>query len=125
MTSVLLVFLGGGLGSALRYGAGLAAVQLFGAAFPWGTLIVNVSGCFIMGLLARSLPLAEAGIADYRLLLMTGLLGGFTTFSAFSLDAAQLWMRHETGAALGYIAASVIASLAGVALGLWLGKAFA
>ena len=123
MQSVLLVFFAGGVGSALRYATGVVALQLLGPNFPWGTLAVNLVGCAVMGVFARVLPLPEAGVPTARLLLMTGLLGGYTTFSAFSLDAANLWMRNEQGAAITYVAASVIGGLAAVTLGLFAGKA--
>ncbi|MBN8534693.1 MAG: fluoride efflux transporter CrcB [Rhizobiales bacterium] len=121
MTTAMLIFLGGGAGSVLRWLTGLGAVRLFGAGFPSGTLAVNLVGCFAMGVLARVLLAHEAGGNDTRFLLMTGLLGGYTTFSAFALDAAHLWMRDAGSAAFLYIAISVLGSLAMVALGLWLG----
>jgi CrcB protein len=121
-SSAFLVFLGGGLGSLLRWLVGLGAMRILGGSFPYGTLIVNLAGCLAMGLLARLLLLPEeAGGNEARLLLMTGVLGGFTTFSAFALDVSQLWLRDAGGLALVYIAASVLGSLAMVALGLWLG----
>ncbi len=122
MRDLMLVFLGGGFGSVLRWLTGLGMVRLLGAQFPFGTLAVNILGCFVMGLFFRMLPLPQEGVHSARLLLMTGVLGGFTTFSAFALDSAALWMRNETGLALIYVAASVGASLLGVALGLAVGK---
>jgi fluoride exporter len=124
MTPILLVFVGGGIGSVLRYLTGLAAARLLGADWPWGTFCVNVLGCFIMGLCFRLLPMPEVGPPSARLLLMTGVLGGFTTFSAFALDSAQLWMRQETQSLLLYLAGSFFLTLAAVALGLICGKAF-
>jgi CrcB protein len=121
MKTAMLIFLGGGAGSVLRWLTGLGAARLFGAGFPSGTLAVNLVGCFAMGVLARVLLAPEAGGNDTRFLLMTGLLGGYTTFSAFALDAAHLWMRDAGSAAFLYIAISVLGSLAMVALGLWLG----
>jgi fluoride exporter len=128
LSSILLVFLGGGLGSVLRYLAGIQAARTFGAftaggGWPWGTLIVNVSGCLVIGLAYRLLPVPDDGPASARLLVMTGVLGGFTTFSTFSLEAAQLWLRGDGAGAALYVAASVITCLAGVALGLLIGKA--
>ncbi len=128
MHPIILVFMGGGLGSVLRYLAGVQAARSFGAftpldGFPWGTLAVNIVGCAVIGLLYRVLPVPTEGPADARLLLMTGVLGGFTTFSAFSLEAAQLWQRGDATAAAAYVAASVGLCLIGVALGLWIGKA--
>jgi fluoride exporter len=130
VSSILLVFVGGGLGSVLRYLTGVQAARTFGAftaadGWPWGTLAVNVVGCCAIGLLFRALPVPADGPADARLLLMTGLLGGFTTFSAFSLETAQLWMRGDGQGAALYVAASVGCCLSGVALGLAIGKGLA
>ena len=112
--NLLLVFVGGGAGALLRYGVGKA---VGGAA---ATLLVNVVGCFLMGLLAAWL-VGREGSESWRLLLGVGLLGGFTTFSAFALDAVTLW-RDQPGVALGYLAASVLASVAALAGGLWLAR---
>ena len=118
MMSVLWVALGGALGSAARYGVGLAAARLFGVAFPWGTLAVNVLGGLAMGLLAsRAGPDQESA----RLLLGVGLLGGFTTFSAFSLETVRL-MEHQPGLAALYAGASLILSVGACWLGLILGR---
>ncbi len=121
MNTALLVFLGGGIGAVGRWAVGLAAMRLLGTGFPFGTLAVNLLGCFTMGVLARVLFQAGEGGHDLRIFLMTGVLGGFTTFSAFSLEAANLWMRQESGAAIIYILLSVGGSLVGIAAGLWLG----
>jgi CrcB protein len=105
-TAFALVMLGGALGSALRYGAGLLSVAWFGAAYPWSTLAVNIAGSALIGVAAG------AGVeGGARLLLVTGLLGGFTTFSAFSLETAGLWDRSPWFAA-SYVAASVGLGLA-------------
>jgi fluoride exporter len=130
VSAVVLVFLGGGIGSVLRYLAGVQAAKSLGAfttagGWPWGTFAVNVLGCVAIGLCFRLLPLPADGAANARLLLMTGVLGGFTTFSAFSLDAAQLMMRGDARAAALYVLASVACCLAGVALGLALGRGIA
>lgn len=111
----LLVFVGGGAGALLRYGVGKA---VGGAA---ATLLVNVVGCFLMGLLAGWLMGREQG-ENWRLLLGVGLLGGFTTFSAFGLDFATLW-RDQPGMAAAYLTASVAVSLAALFAGLWLTRA--
>lgn len=121
MKTAMLIFLGGGAGSVLRWLTGLGAARLFGAGFPLGTLAVNIIGCFVMGLFAKLLLAPDQGGGDARFLLTTGLLGGYTTFSAFALDAANLWMREATGLAFLYIGLSVLGSLAAVAFGLWLG----
>ncbi|BAT57769.1 putative fluoride ion transporter CrcB [Variibacter gotjawalensis] len=120
----LLVFFGGGLGAALRHGINVAAFRLFGPAFPIGTLFINVTGSFVMGLIAGYFALKGDLSQNWRLFLTTGILGGYTTFSAFSLDAILLWERSETGLAILYVAASVILSLVGLVLGLWIARSF-
>ncbi|MEZ5751260.1 MAG: fluoride efflux transporter CrcB [Paracoccaceae bacterium] len=114
------VALGGALGATGRYLAGLAAMRLMGPGFPWGTLTVNVVGSFIMGLVV--VALAHLGGNRWAPLLMTGVLGGFTTFSAFSLDALTIWERGQPGLAAVYVAASVGFSLAAIMAGLWLAR---
>jgi CrcB protein len=114
----LIVFLGAGVGGALRHGVNIAAARLFGYGFPFGTLIVNIAGSFLMGLLAGYFAF-RPGIGQHmRLFLTTGVLGGFTTFSAFSLDAALLVERHSYGMAAGYMVGSVAASLSALFFGL-------
>ena len=114
----LIVFLGAGIGGALRHGVNVGAARLFGYGFPYGTLIVNVAGSFLMGALAGYFAF-RPGIGQHaRLFLTTGVLGGFTTFSAFSLDAALLVERHAYGAAAGYMVGSVAASVAALFFGL-------
>lgn len=114
----LIVFVGAGIGGALRHGVNVGAARLFGFGFPFGTLIVNVAGSFAMGALAGYFAF-RPGIAQHmRLFLTTGILGGFTTFSAFSLDAALLVERHSYGAAAGYMVGSVAASVSALFFGL-------
>ena len=114
----LIVFIGAGIGGALRHGVNVGAAKLFGFGFPYGTLIVNVIGSFLMGLLAGYFAY-RAGIPQHvRLFLTTGILGGFTTFSTFSLDAAVLIERHSFGAAAGYMVGSVAAALSALFFGL-------
>ncbi len=118
-----LVFVGGGLGSVLRFGVYRLARLWLPPALPWGTLAVNVIGGFAAGLIATWLIGRSSGGADSAsLFLITGLLGGFTTFSAFSIDAVMLWQRGLAGIAIGYVAASVLLAIAGVAAGLAVGK---
>lgn len=119
LTHIGWVFLGGGIGSALRYGVGRAALAAAGPDFPLGTLTVNVLGCTLMGVLAEWLAWRDTGIdASVKLFLTAGLLGGFTTFSAFALDAAALWQRGEALTAAAYVAGSVILSIAGLFAGM-------
>jgi len=114
----LIVFLGAGIGGALRHGVNVGAARLWGFGFPYGTLVVNVLGSFLMGLLAGYFAF-RPGIAQHaRLFLTTGILGGFTTFSAFSLDTALLVERHAYGLAAGYAVGSVAASISALFLGL-------
>jgi CrcB protein len=114
-----LVFLGGGLGSVLRFATYHAARLWLPPNFPWGTLVVNVLGGLAAGVVAGWFLSRSAGGADSTsLFLMTGLLGGFTTFSAFSVDAVLLWQRGEAGAAVGYVAASVLLAIGGVIAGM-------
>ena len=109
------VFLGGGIGSALRYGVGRVALAVIGPNFPAGTLAVNVIGCILMGAFIEWLALSDAGMdAPTRLFLTTGVLGGFTTFSAFALDAVVLWERGPATIAVLYVLASVVLSIAGL-----------
>jgi CrcB protein len=120
MQGAFLVFVGAGLGGVLRHGVNLGCARVCGTAFPWGTLTVNVVGSLLIGVIAGWLAFeGEPSWAQpVRLLLTTGFLGGFTTFSAFSLDAALLWERGEMALALGYVLGSVICSLSALALGL-------
>src|SRR3954469_12090230 len=122
MQSYFLVFLGAGIGGALRHGVNVGVARLLGIGFPWGTLTVNVVGGFAMGLIAEWLALraGPAWTQHLRLFLTTGILGGFTTFSAFSLDAVLLWERHEHLMAALYVGGSVGGALAGLVLGLWI-----
>ena len=122
MTAKLLVIgLGGGIGAVLRFLTGVWAIRAFGHGFPWGTFIVNVLGSFAMGVLAVAL-MERFGALRLAPFVLTGLLGGFTTFSAFSLDAVYLVERGRAGAAAGYVGGSVALSVAALMLGLWLGR---
>jgi fluoride exporter len=122
---VLWVALGGGIGAAARHGVNVWSGRVLGTEFPWATLIVNVAGCFIMGVLTGLLALKLNLSTEARAFLTTGILGGFTTFSAFSLDFALLMERKSHLAAGGYVAASVLLSLVAVFLGLQLIRALA
>ncbi|MEM9278456.1 MAG: fluoride efflux transporter CrcB [Pseudomonadota bacterium] len=123
MTNLLLVALGGAIGASLRHLSGIAALRLMGPGFPWGTLFVNVAGSLIMGLFIAWLVKRTGVSNDVRLFVATGILGGFTTFSAFSLDVANLFERGEMASVAGYVLASVLLSVAAVFAGLWFGRA--
>ncbi len=127
MNAYFLVFLGAGIGGALRHTVNLGCARYCGIAFPWGTVTVNILGSFIMGALAGWLAFkaGEGWSQPLRLFLTTGVLGGFTTFSAFSLDAVLLWERGATALAAGYVAASVALSIGGLMAGLALIRAIA
>lgn len=114
--TLLQVALGGALGSMARYMTNVSVMRLIGPGFPWGTVIVNVLGSFAMGVLV--VWLGEKGLTRLAPFLMTGILGGFTTFSAFSLDAVTLWERGATGPALAYVLGSVLVSLAALFVGM-------
>lgn len=118
LSSMFQVALGGAAGSVLRYLVTLAAGRLVGTAFPAGTLAVNVIGSFLMGALV--VMLAERGGLRHAPLLMTGLLGGFTTLSAFSLDTVTLWERGDAALAMAYVALTLTLSLAAIVLALHL-----
>ena len=114
LSTLLQVALGGAIGASARYLTSVGAVRILGAGFPWGTLAVNVIGSFLMGLLV--VILAQRDETRLAPFLLTGILGGFTTFSAFSLDAMALYERGETMLAAFYVGASVILSLSALAL---------
>jgi CrcB protein len=114
----LIVFLGAGIGGALRHGVNVGAARLLGYGFPFGTLVVNVLGSFLMGLVAGYFAFRPGIGQHWRLFLTTGVLGGFTTLSAFSLDTALLVERHAYGMAAGYAVGSVAASVSALFFGL-------
>lgn len=123
----VVVFLGGGLGAMLRHGANQLGKAWLGPSFPWSTLFVNVAGGLMMGLFAGWFAYrGEQTSQLVRLYLTTGVLGGFTTFSAFTLDAVLLWERREYMVAGGYVVGSVGLAIIGLSAGLaiartWLG----
>jgi CrcB protein len=116
------VMLGGAAGSGARYLVGIAVIQRFGTTFPWGTLGINLVGSLLLGAVWS---LCDAGTlsADARLALGTGVLGGFTTYSTFSAEAATLLAEGATGRAAAYVAATVLGGLAASFAGFWLGRA--
>lgn len=117
----LIVFLGGGLGTMLRHGMNLLGARLLpDGSFPIATLTVNITGSIAMGILAAIFAFKGGGPQQWRLFLTTGILGGYTTFSAFSLDVAVLYERGDLLSTIAYVLASVVLSVAGLFLGLLL-----
>lgn len=122
MNAVLLVASGGAIGSVARYLVGVLMTRAFGVNYPYGTLTVNVVGGFLIGLFIGIMARRLEGSMDLRLFVAVGIMGGFTTFSSFSLDVAVLWERGELSTALIYVLASVILSIAALFFGLWLAR---
>lgn len=122
---LLLVAVGGGLGTALRYGVGRLAIAVMGPGFPFGTFAVNIIGGLLMGLLAGWLARVGDGAEPLRLLLGVGVLGGFTTFSAFSLEIYNMITRAEIALAAAYAVSSVAGSVLAVLAGVWLMRGLA
>ena len=114
----LVVFVGGGLGAALRHGVNRASLAYLGPAFPYGTLFVNVAGGLLMGAVAELFLVKGGGSQEFRLFLTTGFLGGFTTFSTFSLEAALMWQRSDYAPLILYIVTSVFLSVAALFAGM-------
>jgi CrcB protein len=118
MALILQIALGGAMGAVGRYGLGLGATRLMGAGFPFGTLIINILGSFAMGV--AFVLLMEKGDSRYAPFFMTGLLGGFTTFSAFSLDVLKMVEQNHLPQAALYVCASVLVTICAVFVGVWL-----
>ena len=120
----LIVFLGGGLGAALRHGVNLTSAKLVGTAFPYNTVFENITGSTVMGLLVGYFAFRGGISQHWQLFLTTGILGGYTTFSAFSLDTILLFERGRPGLALLNMAASVVFAVGGLYAGLTLLRQF-
>jgi CrcB protein len=118
MSAYLIVALGSALGGALRHGVNVQTTRLFGMQWPYGTFLVNIIGSFVLGLLAAYFAFKGEAPQAWRLFLTTGVLGGFTTFSAFSLDVALLYERGQLGTAVLYAGSSVLVSVAALFTGL-------
>ena len=121
ISTVLQVALGGAIGAAARYLTGVAMLRTFGGgAFPLGVITVNIVGSFLMGLVV--VWFGQKGLTHLSPFVMTGILGGFTTFSAFSLETVTLFERGQTGLAALYVGLSVMASIGALALGVWMAR---
>lgn len=114
----LIVFIGGGIGAALRHGFNVAFARLLGTAFPYATLFENVSGSIVMGVLVAIFAFRSGVPHHWQLFMTTGILGGYTTFSTFSLDFALLYERGQIGLAALYVLLSVVLSIGGLFAGL-------
>lgn len=125
MKMILAVAAGGAVGSVLRHFVNVLALSWFGSAFPWGTLTVNIVGCFLMGVLVETSALLWSPGPELRAFIAVGFLGGLTTFSSFSLDVAVLYERGEMMLAAAYVLASVAASVLGLFAALALVRALA
>ena len=124
MKLILLAAAGGAIGASARYVAGIGMVRLLGHGFPWGTLFVNIVGSFLMGVFIEAWALRYSAPQEVRVFIATGLLGGFTTFSAFSLDFITLFERKDYGSAFGYLLGSVGLSLLALFAGLYVMREF-
>ncbi len=120
-----IVALGGALGAVARYGVNVGTVHFIGHGFPWATLIVNIVGSFLMGLMIAKFSQMNAVSQELRMFCMTGFLGAFTTFSTFSLDFVTMWERGEMVHALGYMLVSVVVSILALFLALWIMRGIA
>jgi CrcB protein len=125
MREILLVAVGGAFGSVLRYYVGVWSVRIAGTGFPWGTLTVNLVGSFLIGIVVELIVRKFGGSPALRLFLMTGIIGGFTTFSTFALDTVALMERGQLAVAMIYVLTSVLVSLGAVFAGLSLIRALA
>lgn len=122
LKSLLLIMCGGGLGAVGRYGVGLLAMRFWGHQFPWGTLMVNLAGCFLAGLIYGLAERARWITPELRLLLITGFLGAFTTFSAFALETVNTARAGLMQQSLTNILINTLGGIALASLGIWLGR---
>ena len=120
--SYLLVFVGGGLGATLRHFINLTCARCMGTGFPWGTFIINITGSTVMGLIAGYLAFKGEASQPWRLFVMTGVLGGYTTFSTYMLDARTLLAEGRAWVALAYVAATLVTGLLAVWVGVVVGR---
>jgi CrcB protein len=123
MQNILLAAVGGAIGSVLRYLVGVFSTRWFGPSFPWGTLTVNVVGAFVIGLMVEMIARRFNASPELRVFIVTGIIGGFTTWSSFTLDTMVLFERGATTAAFAYVVGSLVVSFAAIFAGLALGRA--
>lgn len=121
-STIAAIAAGGAAGALARHGVNLTSAHFWGMNFPWGTVIVNILGSFIMGLLIVKFAHMDGASQELRAFLTTGFLGAFTTFSTFSLDFVTIWERGDTGAAMVYMLGSVVFSIFALFAGLWLAR---
>jgi len=124
MKMILYIALGGAIGSVARHMVGKGVMALLGSGFPYWTLLINIVGSFAMGIIVELLGTHISVSQEARAFMTVGILGGFTTFSSFSLDAVTLWERGEMASAILYVALSVFVSLAALFAGLFLVRSF-
>jgi len=120
MMGYLVVFVGAGVGGMLRHFLNIWIARLAGTHFPMHTFVINITGSIVMGIITALFALKGGATGHLRLFLATGVLGGYTTFSTFSLDAVLLWERHDYLSAAYYVGGSVVLSLLGLVAGLWI-----
>ncbi|MCK5384047.1 MAG: fluoride efflux transporter CrcB [Alphaproteobacteria bacterium] len=125
MSTIVVVALGGAIGATMRYGVNVGTVHYLGHGYPWGTMIVNILGSFLMGIMIGKFAQMNQVSPELKALLTTGFLGAFTTFSTFSLDFITLWNRDAMLQAFGYMMFSVILGILALALGLWIMRSMA
>jgi len=119
MMGYVVVFIGAGVGGAIRHAMNIWVARLMGTHFPWHTFVINITGSLVMGLVTGWFAQKVGAAGHLRLFLATGVLGGYTTFSAYSLDAVLLWERNEPLLSALYVGGSVICAIAGLIFGLW------
>jgi len=125
ISTIAVVAFGGALGAVARYGVNIGTVHIFGHGFPWGTLVVNILGSFMMGILIAKFASMDNVSHEMRALTATGFLGAFTTFSTFSLDFVTMWERGEMMQACAYMLASVVLSIMALFIALWVMRGIA
>jgi len=125
ISTIGVVALGGAVGATMRYGVNVGAVHYLGSGYPWGTMIVNIMGSLFMGIMIGKFAQMDQVSQGVKILLTTGFLGAFTTFSTFSLDFVNLWERGAMLQAVGYMMFSVVMGVVALALGLWIVRGIA